>query len=44
MEYVAEIQWRTACVGGAKVIDDVEMANILERFKTYGQPKKPTDE
>jgi L-fuculose-phosphate aldolase len=42
MEYVAEIQWRAACVGGAKVIDDVEMANILERFKTYGQPKKPT--
>jgi L-fuculose-phosphate aldolase len=44
MEYVAVIQLRTACVGGAKVIDDVEMANILERFKTYGQPKKPTDE
>lgn len=41
MEYVAEIQWRTACAGGGKVIDDLEMANILERFKTYGQPKKP---
>ncbi len=40
MEYVAEIQWRTTCAGGAKVIDDTEMANILERFKTYGQPKK----
>lgn len=39
MEYVAEIQWRTTCAGGAKVIDDLEMANILERFKTYGQPK-----
>jgi L-fuculose-phosphate aldolase len=44
MEYVAEIQWRAACAGGAKVIDDVEMANILERFKTYGQPKKPASE
>lgn len=44
MEYVAEIQWRTACAGGAKVIDDAEMANILERFKTYGQPKKPSGE
>lgn len=40
MEYVAEIQWRTTCAGGAHVIDDVEMANILERFKTYGQPKR----
>ncbi len=40
MEYVAEIQWRTTCAGGAKVLDDTEMANILERFKTYGQPKK----
>ena len=40
MEYVAEIQWRTACAGRASVIDDAEMSNILERFKTYGQPKK----
>ena len=39
MEYVAEIQWRTACAGGAMVINDAEMLNILERFKTYGQPK-----
>lgn len=44
MEYVAEIQWRTACAGGAKVIDDTEMANILERFKTYGQPKNAAGE
>ena len=44
MEYVAEIQWRTACAGGAKIIDDAEMANILERFKTYGQPKKAAGE
>jgi L-fuculose-phosphate aldolase len=44
MEYVAEIQWRTACASGAKVIDDAEMANILERFKTYGQPRKPIGE
>jgi len=44
MEYVAEIQWRTACAGGGKVIDHLEMANILERFKTYGQPKKPAGE
>ncbi|MEA4812908.1 MAG: L-fuculose-phosphate aldolase [Anaerolineaceae bacterium] len=40
LEYVAEVQWRSACAGGAKVIDDGEMLNILERFKTYGQPKK----
>ncbi|HSN94395.1 MAG TPA: class II aldolase/adducin family protein [Anaerolineaceae bacterium] len=42
LEYVAEIQWRAACAGGATVIDDIEMANILERFKTYGQPKNST--
>lgn len=40
MEYLAEIQWRTACAGGGNVLSDEEMAIVLERFKTYGQPKQ----
>ena len=40
MEFIAEMQWRGMCVGKPVVLDDTEMDNVMERFKTYGQPKK----
>lgn len=40
MEFVAELQWRTSAVGTPHILTDSQMAEALERFKTYGQPKK----
>lgn len=40
MEYVAELQYRTMCIGTPNVLSDAEMANVMERFKTYGQSEK----
>lgn len=39
MEFVAEVQYRAACVGEANVLSRSQMAQVLEKFKTYGQPK-----
>ncbi|MBP2630854.1 MAG: Ribulose-5-phosphate 4-epimerase and related epimerase and aldolase [Firmicutes bacterium] len=40
MEFVAEMQWRCLCAGKPVIIDDNEMAHVMEEFKTYGQVKK----
>lgn len=39
VETVAEQYWRALQVGSPRVLDDAEMARVLERFKTYGQQR-----
>ena len=43
LEFVAEMQWRSSCVGTPTVLSDEEMMIVMESFKSYGQPSK-TDE
>lgn len=40
LEFVAEMQWRAACVGKPVVLTHEEMDKAMERMKSYGQPKK----
>lgn len=40
MEYIAELQYRALCVGTPHVLSAGQMAEAMERFKTYGQPGK----
>ena len=40
MEYVAELQYRALCVGTPNVLGKEAMADVMERFKSYGQPDK----
>lgn len=40
LEFTAELQWRAMAVGTPNILTDGQMAEVLERFKTYGQPKK----
>lgn len=40
MEFIAEMQWRAMSVGNPVVLPAEEIAEVMERFKTYGQPKK----
>ncbi len=43
MEYIAELQYRAMCIGTPNVLSDAEMAEVMEKFKTYGQtPGKKT--
>lgn len=37
MEYVAELQYRAMCIGTPNVLSNFEMAEVMEKFKTYGQ-------
>lgn len=37
VEWVAEIQWRTMCVGKPAVLSKAEIDVVIESFKTYGQ-------
>lgn len=37
VEWVAEIQWRTLCVGKPAVLSKAEIDVVIESFKTYGQ-------
>lgn len=45
IEFVAELWWRTRCVGTPAVLDKEEMCRVRERFSRYGQgieeEKKP---
>ena len=38
LEYVAELQYRALCVGTPNVLGKEAMDDVMERFKTYGQP------
>ena len=40
LEFTAELQWRAMAVGTPNILTGSQMAEALERFKTYGQPKK----
>lgn len=39
MEFVAELQYRSMAIGKPKILSDKDMQEVLEHFKTYGQPK-----
>jgi L-fuculose-phosphate aldolase len=39
VESLAEMYWRTLQVGAPTVLPDAEMDVVLEKFRTYGQPK-----
>ncbi|WP_455582186.1 L-fuculose-phosphate aldolase [Dysosmobacter sp.] len=39
MEYIAELQYRAMCIGQPNVLSDEQMAEVMEKFKSYGQPK-----
>lgn len=38
LEYVAELQYRALCVGTPNVLTGEQMADVMERFQSYGQP------
>ena len=38
MEYIAELQYRAMCIGQPNILTDAQMADVMERFKSYGQP------
>ncbi|TMG82699.1 MAG: class II aldolase [Betaproteobacteria bacterium] len=39
VEGLAEQYWRALQIGEPKVLPDLEMAVVLEKFRTYGQPR-----
>lgn len=38
LEYVAELQYRALCIGTPNVLSGEQMADVMERFRSYGQP------
>lgn len=40
MEFVAEIQYRAMGIGTPCILTDEQMAEVMVRFKSYGQPAK----
>jgi L-fuculose-phosphate aldolase len=40
VETLAEMYWRALQVGEPVLLSDAEMATVLEKFRTYGQPGK----
>jgi L-fuculose-phosphate aldolase len=38
VETLAEMYWRALQIGEPTLLSDAEMARVLERFRTYGQP------
>lgn len=41
LETLCEQYWRSCQLGPPVILDDVEMARVLEKFKTYGKPVPP---
>jgi L-fuculose-phosphate aldolase len=39
VETLAEMYWRTLLLGEPALLPDDEMATVLEKFRTYGQPE-----
>ena len=39
MEFCAELQWRCMCAGQPQILSEVQMAEVMEQFKQYGQKK-----
>ncbi len=40
LEFIAELQYRAMCIGQPNILTDEQMAVVMEKFKSYGQPKK----
>lgn len=40
VEWVAEIQWRAMCVGRLNHLNDGQIKEVVDKFRTYGQPAK----
>ena len=40
VETLAEIYWRALLIGEPEMLSDAEMDVVLEKFKTYGQPRR----
>ena len=40
VEALAEQYWRALQIGEPKLLSDEEMAVVLEKFRTYGQPQR----
>ena len=40
MEWCAEVQWRAMAAGGMKVLTSEQMAEVMEKYKTYGQVRE----
>ena len=40
VETLAEIYWRALSLGEPAVLPDAEMDVVLEKFRTYGQPRR----
>ena len=38
LEYVAELQYRTMCIGTPNILTDEQMAEVMVKFQSYGQP------
>lgn len=38
MEYIAQLQYRAMAIGTPNVLSDEQMAEVMEKFKSYGQP------
>jgi L-fuculose-phosphate aldolase len=43
VETLAEIYWRALVIGEPAVLSDAEMDVVLDKFKTYGQPRRNDD-
>lgn len=43
VETLAEIYWRALAMGEPEALTDAEMDVVLEKFKTYGQPRRADD-
>lgn len=44
MEFCAEMQYRAMSVGEPVILSDEEMGVVMEKFKSYGQPKKDRED
>ena len=42
-EWVAQIQWRTMCVGEPNILSREEMEKVMKKFQTHGQVKAKKD-
>jgi L-fuculose-phosphate aldolase len=41
LEFLAAAYYRTLIAGGPVLLPDEEIAHVIERYKTHGQPRKP---
>ena len=39
-EWCAQVQWRAMAISTPNVLSDEQMAEVMVRFKSYGQPAK----